>query len=435
MNRRMSFSLSAPWLSRALILVGVAAAVSLGACGEKLEAGAACPLLCPQQDVQLKDTTIEAIAVDTTLGGFPLIGEEDPLLLAARGDTLDTRVIFRFDTIGTTFPHPSAPADTIVTHVDSAMLRVILDTTTLTGVPGLPTQPVTLELYDVDAPTDTVAAQLLPLFTPSRLLGSKTFAPESLAKDTLSVPVSSAAVLDRIINGTHLRLGMRLVSTTSTQLRIATGTSGAVLRFKPATDTAVTVPLTSKTPADSTLTSFRTDIGDFVITAKGSPPPPSNTISVGGFPARRTFMRFDLPSKIVDSSTVVRATLTLTQYPMRGSANATDSLGIYPFAVTAGSIITDVPRLLRLVSINTSNAADSLRVAPADSGARRLELVNLVRVWRNTKVEQTQRALVLVVGAEGSNPALAAFFSSEAPSNLRPRLQLTYVPQVTLGLP
>jgi hypothetical protein len=280
-----------------------------------------------------------------------------------------------------------------------------------------------------------VAAQLLPLFTASRLLGSKTFAPESLAKDTLFVPVSPAAVLDRIINGTHLRLGMRLVSTTSTQLRIASGTAGAVLRFKPATDTAVSVPLVSHTPADTTLSTFRNDIADFVITAKGTPPPPSNTISIGGFPARRTYMRFDLPSKIVDSSTVVRATLTLTQYPMRGSVNATDSLGVYPFAVTAGTIITDVPRLLRLVSINTANAGDSLRVAPADSGTRRLELVNLVRVWRNTKVEQTQRALVLVVGAEGSNPALAAFFSSEAPSNLRPRLQLTYVPQVTLGLP
>jgi hypothetical protein len=435
MNRRSSFSLSAPWVSRALVLVGFAAAVSLGACGEKLEAGAACPLLCPQQDVQLRDTTIEAIAVDTTLAGFPLIGQEDPLLLAARGDTLDTRVIFRFDTIGTTFPHPSAPADTFVTHIDSATVRVILDTATSSGVPGLPTQPVTLELYDVDAPTDTVAAQLLPLFTSSRLLGSKTFAPESLAKDTLFVPVSPAAVLDKIIHGTHLRLGMRLVSPTSTQLRIASGAAGAVLRFKPATDTAVSVPLISHTPADTTLTTFRNDIADFVITAKGTPPPPSNTISVGGFPARRTYMRFDLPSKIVDSSTVVRATLTLTQYPMRGSVNATDSLGIYPFAVTAGTIITDVPRLLRLVSINTAAAADSLRVTPADSGTRRLELVNLVRVWRNTKVEQTQRALVLVVGAEGSNAALAAFFSSEASSELRPRLQLTYVPQVTLGLP
>jgi hypothetical protein len=61
--------------------------------------------------------------------------------------------------------------------------------------------------------------------------------------------------------------------------------------------------------------------------------------------------------------------------------------------------------------------------------------VNTVRVWKNTKPEQTQRALVLVIGQEGSNPAMASFFSSEAPVGLRPRLQLSYVPPVALGLP
>src|SRR5205085_4679511 len=156
MNRR--FNLRTPFVSRILILAGFAAAVSMAACGEKLEAGAACPILCPTPDVRLLDTTVEAIAVDSSLAGFPVIGEEQPLLLAARGDTLDTRVIFRFDSIGKNFPHPSAPADTIVTHVDSATLRIILDTATVVGVPALPKSPVTVELYHDDAPADTVAA-------------------------------------------------------------------------------------------------------------------------------------------------------------------------------------------------------------------------------------------------------------------------------------
>ena len=294
---------------------------------------------------------------------------------------------------------------------------------------------MTIELYDVDTPSDTTAADLLPLFNANRLLGSKTFAPESLAKDTLLLPVSAAAVLDKITNGTHLRIGLRLVSTASTQLRIWSSTAPAVLRFKPASDTAVTVGLISKTPSDTTLTTFRDHLADFVITANGIAAPPSNTISIGGFPARRTYMRFDLPSHIVDSSTVVRATLTFTQYSLPNSPSAQDSLGIYPFAITAGTVLTDVGRLIRLTNINTGIVADSLRVTPAGSGTRRLELVNLVRVWRNTKAEQTQRALVLAVGREGSNPAIAAFYSSEADPTLRPRLQLTYVPRVTLGLP
>lgn len=425
------------WVSRLLILIGFVGAVSAVACSEKLEAGAACPLLCPQQDVQLKDTTIDAIAVDSSLAGFPLIGEESPLLLAARGDTLDTRVIFRFDSLPKSYTHPSAPTDTIITTADSALLRIILDTSTVVGVPRLPTAPVTIELYDVDSPADTVAANLLPLFNQGRFLGSKTFAPESLAKDTLYLPVSNAAVLSKVINGARLRIGLKLVASTSTQLRIASAssTSPATFRFKPATDTAVNVALLSKTPSDTSLTQLRTDLEDYVITASSSTGTlPTNTIGVGGFPARRTYMRFDLPRHIVDSSTVVRATLTLTQYPMRNSVAAQDSLGIYPYPITAGVVVTDIPRLLRLLNTATP-AADSLRVVPADSGTRTLELVNLVRVWRNTNVEQTQRALVLITGAEGTNPALAAFFSSQAPAGLRPRLQLTYVPRVTLGLP
>src|SRR5689334_13081536 len=278
MNRRFDFR--SGWVSRLLILGGFAAAVSVAACGEKLEAGAACPLLCPQQDVQLKDTTIDAIAVDSTLSGFPIIGEEGPLLLAARGDTLDTRVIFRFDSISKTFPNPTTPADSFVTHIDSAMLRIVLDTTTLAGAPGLPKSPVTVELYDVDgAASDTVAADLLPLFNPSRKIGEKTFAPESLTKDTLFLPVDQATVLGKIVNGQHLRIGLHLVASTSSQLRILSpAAAGAVLRFTPATDTAVTVSLLSQTPTDSTLSQLRSDLADYVITAKNLAVRNGNTI-------------------------------------------------------------------------------------------------------------------------------------------------------------
>lgn len=434
MNRRLH-SFRSTWVSRILIVAGLAAAAAAGGCGEKLESGSACPLLCPSPDIQPRDTLVEGVVVDSTIAGFPPIGQESVLLLAARGDTLDTRVIFRFDSLPKTYPHPSATSDTIVNHVDSAMLRLVLDTTTIAGVPGLPTSPVTVELYDVDSPADTVVADLLPLFSPDRLLGSKTFAPESLTKDTLFVPVAPSAVLTKIVNGSRLRIGLRLVSSTSTQLRIHSSAAPAELRFKPAADTAVAVSLLSKTPSDTSLATYRTGLQDYVIVAKGPPSPPPNTITVGGYPARRTYLRFELPSHIVDSSNVVRASLTITQYPMPTSPSAHDSLAIYPFALTAGTVVTDVARLMQLASVNLGLATDSIRVLPADSGQKRLELVNLVKVWRNTNAKLTQRALILVIGEEGANPAEAVFFSSEAAADLRPRLELTYVPTITLGLP
>jgi hypothetical protein len=418
-------------------LLGLAATASLGACSEKLEAGSACPMLCPRPDIQPRDTLVEGVAIDSTLSGFPPIGQESVLLLAGRGDTLDTRVIFRFDSLPKVYAHPSAPSDTVVNHVDSATIRIILDTSTVSEVPALPTAPVTVELYDVDSPTasDTAVADLLPLFSPDRLLGSKTFAPESLKKDTLFLPVSPAAVLSKVVAGSRLRVGLRLTSSASAQLRIMSSSAAATLRFKPASDTAVNVDLLSKTPSDSTLTNFRTGLADYVITAKGPPLPPPNTIMVGGYPARRTYLRFDLPSHIVDSSNVVRASLILTQYPTPQSPSALDSLTMYPFPLTAGTVITDIARLMQLADINLSTVTDSIRIVPADSGQRRLELVNLVKIWRAANPATTQRALILAIGAEGLNPAEAAFFSSEAAPELRPRLELTYVPLITLGLP
>ena len=432
MNRRF---LHTQQRSRVVVLVGFIAAVSAAACTEKLESGAACPLLCPQQSVQLKDTVVDAVAIDSTQPGYPPIGQENELLLAARGDTLDTRVIVRFDTLPKAFTNATTPADSVINAVDSARLQVILDSLVIPSTPAKPTVPVTIELYDVDGPaTDTVAADLLPLFTAARLLGSRTFAPESL-KDTLRVPVNNAVVLDRIKQGTRLRVGMKLVSGQSTQLRFfPQGTNGPRLRFKPTNDTTLTVDLRSNTPTDSNQVGLKTNLADYVIVAKGLPPRPPLTILAGGYPAYRTYIRFDLPLKIVDSSTVVRASLLLTQYPQRASPSANDSVAIYAVPITAGTPLTDVSRLLALAP-TISGAQDSLRLVPGDTGVRRLELVNIVRVWGTTKPLQTQRAIVIRVASEGLNPARLAFFSSQAGEALRPRLQLTYVPRVDLGLP
>ena len=70
----------------------------LGACTEKLETGASCPLLCPGQEIVVRDTVIDpAYTFDTSLVGYPIQGLEFPLLLAARGVTLDVRYLVEED--------------------------------------------------------------------------------------------------------------------------------------------------------------------------------------------------------------------------------------------------------------------------------------------------------------------------------------------------
>ena len=77
------------------LLVGGAAIIAIAACSEKIEAGTACPLLCPQQAITLQDTTIDAVLSDTTILGLPPIGSETYLMLSSHKDTLETRVIIR----------------------------------------------------------------------------------------------------------------------------------------------------------------------------------------------------------------------------------------------------------------------------------------------------------------------------------------------------
>ena len=70
---------------------------------------------------------------------------------------------------------------------------------------------------------DLIMARLIP--APNRLIGGKTFAPESLS-DTLRIPISTDSVLAAVKGGKHLRVGFKLVSSRSADIRIATALAG-----------------------------------------------------------------------------------------------------------------------------------------------------------------------------------------------------------------
>jgi len=415
------------------LLIGGAVVALIGACADNPEAGKSCPLLCPQQSITLRDTTVDAVVSDSTVNGLPAIGEETFLMLSSHGDTVDTRAIVRFDTI--TQSYTKSGFDSTIVHIDTAQLLVPI--TSPDSVHRL-SAPVTIELYNVDtAATDTVASILGSLFRPDRFLGSKTFAPESIS-DTLKIPISTDTVLDRITKGTHLRVGFRLVSSRGVDMRIGTTQSSTpvTLRIKPSLDTSVTpllVTPVSNTPVDQTFLSG--PLADYTIVVKGNTVTRAGLIGVGGVPSRRTFFRFDVPSRIVDSTTVVRASLLLTQTPNR-RLSPHDSVFIYPVPVLAGPTITDISSALQFIGVNGQFGLDSISMAPSDSGIRSFELVGLVRTWKGQPTTVSPRTVALRSGGEGSLPAEFNFFSTKAAiAALRPRLRITYIPPFPYGLP
>jgi hypothetical protein len=416
----------------ALTMVALVATVAIAACSEQLDAGKSCPLLCPEQDINLRDTVLDAVSSDTTVLGIPPIGSETFLMLSAHHDTVQTRAIIRFDTLQNTFTAANA-VDSTISRIDTAQLVLPIARDTL----HLPKVPITLEAYDVDTTaSDTAVAALAPLFRPSRLLGAKTFAPESLL-DTLRIPISPDTVLDRMTNGTHLRIGLRLVSSQGYDVRIGTTLNGnpATLRLKVSLDTAVkplSIQPISNTPPNETFVSG--PIADYVIVLQGNTTTPVTQLAVGGLPSRRTLFRFNIPPHILDSTTIVRATLLLTQTPNHG-VNPKDSVWVFPVAILASPVVSDAGTLLRFVSGAGFLGLDSLRLAPGDSGQRAFQIVGLVRTWHNTTEEVSPNAIGMLSGSEAQLPAEIDFFSMQAPAAVRPKLRITYAPQVNIGLP
>lgn len=417
------------------LLVAITVAVGAAACTESIEGGgAACPLLCPSVPNSFRDTIIEAVVLDTTISGFPTLGLSPSLLLASRGDTIETRGVIRFDVLPTSFTPNNSGETATITTVDSTFLRIVIDST---GAKGR--SQVVLEAYDVDTTeTNPSAATVMSLFRADRLIGSLPLTTVA-ARDTIRIPISNAVLQQKLAAHARLRIGLRISGATSAQLRIvafSAGLASPLLSFDPSTDTSYIARGISPS------TTFGGVTGEELLAAsvsmllvKGTPDAGAQTLSVGGLPGRRSYLRFNIPSAILDSSTIVRADLLLTQ---RGyaSADPRDTIAVVPLIGVSSSLVTDLRRAMELAApgLFTNPPLDSLLLVPSDSGVRSVDVLGVVRTWAALPAN-VYRALVLRSSHEGSEPGEARFYSIEAPAGLRPRMRVTYLPRVDRALP
>ena len=417
-------------LSAGLRAAGVLFIIAVaGACTETLDSSAGCPSLCSDQAGDIATITLDPVVLDTTVSALTGQGTETSMLLASRGDTLDSRAVIRFDSIPARYTKSTLDTTSIeITTVDSARLTIHMDTTGA-KIPG----PVTIDAYDVDSDAaDSLIAPVAALFTADRLIASKTFSATDL-KDTLRVELPADAILAR--RGKRLRIGLQARAEGSVQFRIFAVESAVgpeQLSFRVSPDTTikpiVLAPL-SKTPTGQA--SVASSLSDYTLLVKGPPQGPPEALNVGGLPARRSYLRFNIPTFIVDTAEIIRASLLLTQRPDR-AVDPKDTVRIIAHVSLAATAVTDITRASQ---ITAQTNLDTLKVAPADSGVKTLEVAQLIALWHSQKVEKTPRAIVLVSGSEGQAPLQARFFSIEAPPELRPRLRVSYSTRKSRGLP
>ena len=132
---------------------------------------------------------------------------------------------------------------------------------------------------------------------------------------------------------------------------------------------------------------------------------------------------------------VIRASLLLTQTRARSLGALADPVTVFTQPVLAAPTVTDIFTAATFLGGERAYGIDSVRFAPRDSGAKSIELVNLLRFWRSVGLKNTSRAVVLRTLTEGSSAGELSFFSTEGPVALRPRLRLTYVPRRGFGIP
>jgi hypothetical protein len=423
---------------RTWLLLALPLAAAVGACSEDLETGGSCPLLCPGQDLVIIDTLIEpAYVFDTTLVGYPIQGLEFPLLLASRPDTLDVRVVIRFDTLTRLYLPPGGDSLEPITRVDSAFLTIRI----WNG--GIPTPDFIIDAFDVFDPSvaDSTPTGLLPRFEPSRFIGS--FVSDSSFADSsrIRIPIDSAYLRALIADpDRRLHVGLQIRGRGSVQMKVTPyfpNGDGPALAYNISSDSAVPrvqgLQPFSSTPATPAFVAG--DFVDFSIVAQAPSVLVPETFAVGGLPGARAYVRFDLPLWLTDSVGVLRAQLELVQHPVTG-ASATDTVRLLTHLVLAGSTVTDLTRAATLLA-PAGVLTNTLALVPSDSGIQRLEMNGLVRQWSSVDGDRRiPSAIVFRTDSEGASPAALRFFGSAASdSSLRPRLRVSFTPSKTFGRP
>jgi hypothetical protein len=386
---------------------GILAALVLSGCQEKLTAPADCPALCPGGQPQVYDEVFTAIpGADSSYTGY-LQPHQAPTLLASNGlQGFEQRALVRFlaraDSVSV--------RDTLRAYtIDSVALSFTIAArdTTLDGVQLL--------LYRLAPTFDSAStfAAVAPAFVPESLIATVSV-PDTLNSGVVRT-VFQGADLSRVqiaaADSGKLALGVGVAAPSPTGVRVGAlaGGSGPIFTTYVTMDVPDTGTAKLRTLALSA--AFNTYVSEVPQISD------STLLDVGGAPSARSLIRFDLPPRIRDSATIVRATLELTPVePITG-------LPTDPARLLARAILADVGAKSPVNTLVGRVPEDTLEIGATTVS---LEAVRLVELWLGSTSRPS--ALILSLTPEASSFTRPVFYSTRvADPALRPRLRLSYL--------
>jgi hypothetical protein len=392
----------------------VAIVVVASGCQEKLTAPADCPALCPGGQPVLYDEVFTPIeGADSSFRGY-ILPEVAPALLVSNGlQGFEERALVRFGRRGDSV----SVRDTLRAYtIDSVALSltIVARDTNLTGLQLL--------LYRLSPSIDTTTtfASIDPAFVPDSLIATISV-PDTLNRGVVRT-VFQGTDLSRVqiapADSGQLALGVRLGSPTPTGARIGALASGTGAIF--------TTYVTADIPDTGTAKLRTFTLGPAFNSYVTQVPQVEDTtlLAVGGEPSARALLRFSLPPRILDSATVVRATLELTPVaPI--TALPTDNARLQAQAVLADVGAKSPVSPTAGLSGRFPPPADTLE---AGATTVSLEAVRLVELWLGATTRPSSLLLSMGPEIEAASFTRPVFHSTRAVDPaVRPRLRITYL--------
>lgn len=386
---------------------GLLAVIIIAGCQEKLTTPADCPALCPGGQPQVFDEVFTAVSgADSSFAGYVQPHQAGALLVSNGLEGFEERGLVRFlaraDSVSV--------RDTLRAYtIDSVALSftIVARDTNLTGLQLL--------LYRLTPSFDssTTFADVAPEFAPGNPIATVDV-PDTLNTGTVRT-VFQGADLSRVeipaSDSGRLALGVRIAASTATGVRLGAlaGGSGPIFTTYATLDVPDTGTARLRTiPLGAAFNTYVSEVPQVV---------DPTLLTVGGAPSARALLRFNLPSRIRDSATIVRATLELTPVvPITGLP--TDLVRLLGRAVLA-----DVGAKSPVNSVAGRVPEDTLEIG---TSAVSLEAVRLVELWLGNTTRPS--ALFLSLTPEAASFSRPVFYSTQATDPaLRPRLRISYL--------
>jgi hypothetical protein len=388
------------------------AALLLAACEESLTAPGACPNYCPGARIDVLDSLyLTSVGRDSAFRGYVTGNRAFALQIVSEGDPAVSRGLVRFFALNDTVfeGNDALPVASIDSFRVSLTLR--FRPTTVEGLE--------LVLHQLPNTADSLSTwnDLVPLFDDSTIVAAQVI-PDTLESGTLDVMVPGDSLPGFLGDDMVATFGVALRSDSAGFVELGTRDNSESARL-----TMFVQADSSGENVERTLARLA-EIDTYVIPPRPAAGP--NVLAVGGLPSARSLLRVTIPSRVLDSSSVVRATLLLVPViPAVGPPR--DSIRLRADPMTA-----DVGAKSPIV-VNTDTLQQELvRIPPGWSDTVRLDITRLVRAWQGDST--FPRSLMLRVAPEGGTVSEVRFHSSRSAVG-RPALRLTYVPITAAGAP